>query len=400
MILTSAKAAGRRPAVKPGPATWRWRLWLVILLLLLPLLLAAEFQTHTVKKGDTLYALSKRYGVSVEQIKRLNNLPDNRLSINQLLRIKELAPAPAPVTPATPARPTSETTAPPTDLPDDFYYTVQARDNLYRISVNNQLTMSDLLRWNGFASEAHVIHPGDRLIVKDPSTADPDASPAESDTSPESPEERPAETQAADADTVVVQQVYVVQKKDTLYRIALNHGMTVDELKRLNNLTSNQISIGQKLLIAGTPGAGTLSSPGKRLTEEELLKSDIIRSDLIMPVTGVVTSEFGLRNGVPHKGMDIAAKTGTPIYAVLDGVVVFSGVQGGYGNVVVLEHPDFVMTVYAHNEKNMVQVDDVVKQGDIIAYLGSTGQSTGPHCHFEYRIKGKAVNPRKVLPQK
>ncbi|MGC9361975.1 MAG: M23 family metallopeptidase, partial [Candidatus Syntrophosphaera sp.] len=89
---------------------------------------------------------------------------------------------------------------------------------------------------------------------------------------------------------------------------------------------------------------------------------------------------------------------GTPVKAVLDGVVVFSGVQGGYGNVVVLEHPDFVMTVYAHNEKNLVKVDDEVKQGDEIATMGSTGQTTGSHLHFEYRLKGKAINPRKVLP--
>jgi len=77
--------------------------------------------------------------------------------------------------------------------------------------------------------------------------------------------------------------------------------------------------------------------------------------------------------------------------------VVFAGVQGNYGNVIVIEHPDFVMTVYAHNDANLVKVNDSVKRGQIIAHLGSTGNATGPHLHFEYRIKGKAINPRKVL---
>ncbi|HCM16257.1 MAG TPA: transcriptional regulator, partial [Candidatus Cloacimonas sp.] len=66
--------------------------------------------------------------------------------------------------------------------------------------------------------------------------------------------------------------------------------------------------------------------------------------------------------------------------------------------VVVLEHPDFVMTVYAHNEKNLVAVGDTVQKGQQIAMVGSTGNATGSHLHFEYRIKGKAINPRKVLP--
>ncbi len=117
-----------------------------------------------------------------------------------------------------------------------------------------------------------------------------------------------------------------------------------------------------------------------------------------MPVEGKILSEYGLRNGRPHKGIDLGAKSGTPIFAVLDGTVVYSGVQGAYGNVVVLEHPDFVMTVYAHNEKNLVAVGDTVQKGQQIAMVGSTGNATGSHLHFEYRIKGKAINPRKVLP--
>jgi len=173
--------------------------------------------------------------------------------------------------------------------------------------------------------------------------------------------------------------------------------MTVEELMQLNNLTSPDIKVGQKLYLSGKPRP-EITTPPEVLTEEEIMKREKIRTDLIMPVEGKVISEYGLRNGRPHKGIDLGAKAGTPIYAVLDGTVVYSGVQGSYGNVIVIEHPDFVMTVYAHNEKNLVNVNDVVKQSQQIGTVGSTGNAQGTHLHFEYRLKGKAINPRKVLP--
>ena len=86
------------------------------------------------------------------------------------------------------------------------------------------------------------------------------------------------------------------------------------------------------------------------------------------------------------------------IVSVLPGKVAYSGRQRGYGNVVIIEHANSVMTVYAHNEANLVRVDEVVNQGQPIATLGSSGNSTGPHLHFEYRKNGKAINPRDVLP--
>jgi murein DD-endopeptidase MepM/ murein hydrolase activator NlpD len=186
---------------------------------------------------------------------------------------------------------------------------------------------------------------------------------------------------------LLLDQVYVVKRKDTLFSIAKAHGTTVDDIKARNNLSSNDISVGQKLWLTGTPPADQASGSTSK-----------VRTDCIMPTNGRVTSEFGMRRGRPHKGIDIANKSGTPIYAVLDGVVVYSGTQRGYGNVVLIEHPNFVMTVYAHNEKNLVNVGDHVSQGQQIARMGSTGNSTGPHLHFEYRVKGTALNPRKVLP--
>ncbi len=118
------------------------------------------------------------------------------------------------------------------------------------------------------------------------------------------------------------------------------------------------------------------------------------------PAKGVFTSGFGPRWGRMHKGIDIAAPTGTPIHAAADGVVVSAGWnRGGYGKLVDIRHPDGTLTRYAHNSKIMVRKGQQVQQGQRISLMGSTGFSTGPHLHFEIRKGGKkAVNPIAFLP--
>ncbi|BAZ12360.1 peptidase M23B [Calothrix sp. NIES-4071] len=120
----------------------------------------------------------------------------------------------------------------------------------------------------------------------------------------------------------------------------------------------------------------------------------------IWPAKGVLTSGYGWRWGRMHRGIDVANSVGTPIYAAAAGVIEKSGWNnGGYGNVVDVRHADGSMTRYGHNSKLMVQAGQQVKQGDIIALMGSTGFSTGPHSHFEIHIAGKgAVNPIAMLP--
>jgi murein DD-endopeptidase MepM/ murein hydrolase activator NlpD len=100
-----------------------------------------------------------------------------------------------------------------------------------------------------------------------------------------------------------------------------------------------------------------------------------------------------------HNGIDIAGPVGTPIQAAAAGVVISSGWnEGGYGNLVKIQHPNGSVTLYAHNQKNLVRSGQQVQQGQIIAELGSTGNSTGPHCHFEIRPQGQtAVNPIVLL---
>lgn len=115
----------------------------------------------------------------------------------------------------------------------------------------------------------------------------------------------------------------------------------------------------------------------------------------IWPAKGVLTSGYGWRWGRMHKGIDIAAPVGTPIVAAAAGVVTYSGWNaGGYGNLVEITHPDGSVTLYAHNDRNLVREGQEVEQGQQIAEMGSTGYSTGPHSHFEVHLPGQgAVNP-------
>lgn len=118
----------------------------------------------------------------------------------------------------------------------------------------------------------------------------------------------------------------------------------------------------------------------------------------IWPTRGVVTSEYGYRWGRLHAGIDISAPTGTPIWAAKGGVVIFSGVMSGYGNVVVVDHGGGFSTLYAHQSRIAARDGQSVSQGQTIGYVGSTGRSTGPHLHFETRYGGTASNPRGCLP--
>jgi murein DD-endopeptidase MepM/ murein hydrolase activator NlpD len=117
------------------------------------------------------------------------------------------------------------------------------------------------------------------------------------------------------------------------------------------------------------------------------------------PVSGQVTSSFGWRadplTGGPrfHGGIDIAAPTGTPVYAPQAGYVMFSGKYGGYGNVVVLNHGNSLFTVYGHNSQLLVKAGDSVGRGQTISLVGSTGRSTGPHLHFEVHYNQQYMNP-------
>ena len=192
---------------------------------------------------------------------------------------------------------------------------------------------------------------------------------------------------------------YTVKKGDTLYKIARKHLLRnginptnmhiqklIKKLVEINNIKNpNKIFIGQVLNFVDI---------------QANIKKEL---DFVMPVKGHITSKFGMRIDPFtkemrfHSGIDIGAPVGTPIHAAKGGKVIYAGKERGYGNIVIIKHLDNVITKYAHASKLLVKKGDFVKQGDVIALVGSTGRSTGPHLHFEVRLHNKAVNPLKYL---
>ncbi|MFQ3574410.1 MAG: M23 family metallopeptidase [Thermodesulfovibrionales bacterium] len=136
-----------------------------------------------------------------------------------------------------------------------------------------------------------------------------------------------------------------------------------------------------------------------------LQKNIYLSTPNVWPVEGRVTSHFGSRaNPITgrdeiHTGIDISAPSGSNVIATADGIVSFSGWSAGNGNLVVIEHGMGFTTLYAHNSKNLVPEGQRVKRGDKIALVGSTGNTTGPHLHYEVWYKGKAVDPMKYLKE-
>ncbi len=151
------------------------------------------------------------------------------------------------------------------------------------------------------------------------------------------------------------------------------------------------------------PSAGAIPAPGSFPFDPSLVGgSGAADSHIpsIWPTTGVVTSPYGLRWGGTdfHPGMDIANDMGTPIVATADGIVEYAGWNsGGYGNMVDINHGNGIMTRYGHAMQVVVTTGQQVKRGQLIAYMGSTGFSTGPHVHYEVHVNGNRVNPISYL---
>jgi murein DD-endopeptidase MepM/ murein hydrolase activator NlpD len=155
-------------------------------------------------------------------------------------------------------------------------------------------------------------------------------------------------------------------------------------LREVNGLLAESAALAQRIRgaqeSAGSTGSGQPSASG-----------------LIWPCDGVVVSGFGLRWGQMHEGIDIGCAFGTPNRAAAAGTVIHAGWLGGYGNLVVVDHGNGLSTAYAHASSIVVGVGQTVAQGQTVSLVGSTGNSSGPHLHFEVRVNGTAVDPLSYL---
>ncbi|MBA2298321.1 MAG: peptidoglycan DD-metalloendopeptidase family protein [Actinobacteria bacterium] len=170
------------------------------------------------------------------------------------------------------------------------------------------------------------------------------------------------------------------EKSDAL---SSTRGQREEFLHEVEGLLAQSAALSAKIQSAQSAAASS-SSP---------VRSQASASGYIWPAHGVLTSSFGWRWGRMHEGIDIAVGSGTPVVSSASGTVIVAGWMGGYGILVVVDHGNGVATAYGHNTGVAVGVGQSVAQGQLIAYSGNTGHSTGPHIHFEVRINGSAVDP-------
>jgi lipoprotein NlpD len=205
---------------------------------------------------------------------------------------------------------------------------------------------------------------------------------------------------------------HLVQPGETLWRIAHAYSVSVSDLQRANGLSDPaQLEAGTQLLIpgaeyqrpvppAGTPQARLEPRRGPRATPSQIPRAGGHALDpaaggepLAWPVRGVIISGFGARVGEHHDGIDLACPEGAPVFAAGEGEVLFAGERRGYGNLVLIGHARGLVTVYAHNQQNLVAQGDRVLRGEPIARVGRTGNATGPHLHFEVRVGTRPRDP-------
>jgi len=175
--------------------------------------------------------------------------------------------------------------------------------------------------------------------------------------------------------------LHTVEDQDTLWRISNLYGVAVAQIMSANNKNSEMLAVGEKVFVPG----------GRYRAAETVSRAGAVR--FVWPSAGEISSPFGYRWGRVHTGIDIANDVGTPVGAAKGGRVVFTGWQGGYGYTVIVEHSNEYSTLYGHLDSFAVSSGQYIQTGQIIGYMGNTGNSTGPHLHFEVRLGGVPVNP-------
>lgn len=178
-------------------------------------------------------------------------------------------------------------------------------------------------------------------------------------------------------------------------------GQLLNEMLALDNKLNHQIKKMIDLRSAAmTNLAGTVMPAGLGISTAS---TGSVTPD-IWPVSGVVSSHFGFRispggiGSTYHEGLDIASSYGNPVHATANGRITQAGWVNGYGYLVEIDHGNGIKTRYGHNSAILVSVGDQVVEGQTISLIGSTGNSTGPHCHYEVRVNGEAVDPTLFLP--
>lgn len=252
-------------------------------------------------------------------------------------------------------------------------HTVEKGDTIWGISRKYQVTPEHILKHNPVLKD-RPLYIGEEVMIV-------------------AVESRPVPVQERN-------RIYRVRQGDCLGRLARRYRVSVHTLRQWNGIRGSLIRVGQRLVVG-------------KAKKVKIPSGYQMHRVFIRPVPGRITSPFGRRRNPfmrsqrsYHKGLDIGAGMGTPVHAARSGLVIYSRRMGGYGNCVFIRHAGGYVTAYAHNKKNLVNVGDVVRQGQVIAEVGRTGSATGPHLHFEVRKWKRAINPlvafklRELIPSR
>ncbi|MBO9542298.1 peptidoglycan DD-metalloendopeptidase family protein [bacterium] len=296
-------------------------------------------------------------------------------------------------------------------------YRVVSGDTISEIAKAHRITRRALRAANGFGQDSHL-KVGQTLLIPIPfDTAAPEtpvlktqdqltrheAGGARAAAVPAEKAEKPA---AKPKKKRTRSTTYEIQDGDTLSGIADKYDLRVADLVEANDIDFHtRLKIGRKIVIPATPKADDGEGRNYRKRDKRKVASRGLLGDLgravsktfLWPTAGRLSSGYGYRGDHFHSGLDITNHVGAPIRASKAGVVVTAGWDGAYGKTVDIRHADGVVTRYAHCSKIMVSTGDRVGQGETIALVGETGRATGPHVHYEVRVNGRPVDPKKFI---
>ncbi len=195
--------------------------------------------------------------------------------------------------------------------------------------------------------------------------------------------------------------VHVVARGETLYRISKRYGSSVEAIMSANGIKDvTSVPVGARLVV---PSGGVGAAPRRPVDANTYASRDPRgrssgTAEFAWPVYGVVISEYGMRRGAHHDGLDIKAPAGTVVRAAEAGRVIHADASlSGYGKLIILKHQGRLSSVYAHNRTMLVSVGQFVEKGDAIAEIGQTGNASVPHLHFEIRSDGSPRDPLEFL---
>ncbi len=346
----------------------------------------AASKIHTVRPGETLYSIARRYGLSGGELIAFNRLSNpNVIKVNQKLMIpvqnasqhqNQIAALLPETTVTQEVNHRSETLASVESLNNQREEAIKPRINF---EANTDSAVDKLKADIARMRQGYQQKPLEETTAISAVGGERTSSKEQQVTVAINPEWQSSQNQTVD------QEINTLPEDSQELAAAPTDAVDYNSLLRL--------SVGDVV----APNLPPLASPDPYLPNgAETFNGHI------WPAKGVLTSGYGWRWGRMHKGIDIAAPVGTPIFASAGGEVISAGWNsGGFGNLVEVKHSDGSITRYAHNSRILVRKGQQVKQGQQVATMGSTGFSTGPHLHFEIHPKGQgAINPIALLPKK